>query len=322
MGHRKHISRISNKGTGLMRKVGQKVPDEARPIPVVETIYYKIIEMDERNVPDRRVEVDVGDFIMIVNPSASGLGREIYEYGTRKNESSLGKVLNHISFDGMTYFDIGANWGYYVLAVGARNDGCDLVAFEPYPTNAEILERNLERNDIEATVVRKAVSDETRKNVAWDEDENLEEGSISPQEDGSDTDKSVETVTLEDYINEKGTSSVDLVKIDVEGAENLVLRGFGDIWERIDGMIVELHTGNIIEGSAREIIEKLNSKGYQLYYIDNNGGAGRLTEEEIAKKDLEKMFEMTPSTVHHLIALTPDSQIHNNLSEDIEQVIR
>ena len=122
---------------------------------------------------------------------------------------------------GMTVWDIGANVGLYTLpsarAVGPTGH---VVAFEPMTRNLGFLRRHLTLNGLEDVVVCDvAVSDATGTLKMAEGD--------SPSEFHADAGGSVEVraVTLDDWLSESGAPPPDVVKIDVEGSDDAVLRG-------------------------------------------------------------------------------------------------
>ena len=122
---------------------------------------------------------------------------------------------------GMTVWDIGANVGLYTLpSARAVGPSGQVVAFEPMPRNLGFLRRHLTLNGLEGVVVCDvAVSDATGTLKMAEGD--------SPSEFHADAGGSVEVraVTLDDWLSESGAPPPDVVKIDVEGSDDAVLRG-------------------------------------------------------------------------------------------------
>ncbi len=122
---------------------------------------------------------------------------------------------------GMTVWDIGANVGLYTLpSARAVEPTGHVVAFEPMPRNLGFLRRHLTLNGLEDVVVCDvAVSDATGTLKMAEGD--------SPSEFHADAGGSVEVraVTLDDWLSESGAPPPDVVKIDVEGSDDAVLRG-------------------------------------------------------------------------------------------------
>lgn len=143
--------------------------------------------------------------------------------------------------------DVGAHHGEYALLAGglSKAQGGIVIAIEPEKTNASILKNNISRNALENViqVVETAISDVSG------EIEFVSEGSESRMlthcdkvPSGSRTIIKVET--LRDVISRFALDRVDLLLVDVEGAELNVLNGFP--WEKMQPSMIfcELHPYN------------------------------------------------------------------------------
>jgi hypothetical protein len=83
----------------------------------------------------------------------------------------------------------------------------------------------------------------------------------------------VPLLTLDEFVKEKKLSSIDLIKIDCEGAEMDVLKGaFQTITEIKPDLIIEIvpHQLQRFGATATEIFSFLCSLGYKVYDIEGN----------------------------------------------------
>lgn len=122
------------------------------------------------------------------------------------------------------FYDIGAHVGYHTMIASllVGNDG-EVVAFEPLPRNLYYLKKHLEINNIDnVELIESAVSDESGYTY-------LEPGDhpSTPHitEFKSNGNHKIRTYSLDDLINSKSINPPDVMKIDVEGAELMVLKG-------------------------------------------------------------------------------------------------
>jgi FkbM family methyltransferase len=151
------------------------------------------------------------------------VGDEIWE----KTETAAFLALAR---PGMCVFDVGANIGYYTLlaarAVGPTGLVC---AFEPEPHNFALLARNVAENGFSnVRLVHAAVSDREGVTRLHLDDANFGAHSFDAGSVPTSSGRSLEvrTVRLDDYAAEaRGFGAGVLVKIDVQGAEALVVGG-------------------------------------------------------------------------------------------------
>jgi FkbM family methyltransferase len=139
---------------------------------------------------------------------------------------------------GWTVVDVGANIG--VFSVRQAQRGARVISFEPHPGAFSNLLANVQSNDVasQVTCVNVAVgssagtswlSTATGSSVAHLTDEKTSDGIA------------VTTVTLDQALAQTDLSTVDLLKIDVEGAELQVIAGASATLDRTRMAIIEIH---------------------------------------------------------------------------------
>lgn len=167
-------------------------------------------------------------------------------------EYEIAKYFRGLLQPGMRVFDIGANVGVYSVLAGRL--GADVVAVEPLPQNLEYLRRHVALNAINhrVRVVGAAVGAYDGA-VRFNPARSRSEGFVHPE--GALT---IEQVTLDSLSAAYGAP--DVVKIDVEGAEEGVLAGASEtIQLHRPTLLVALHLG--FERS-RALWQRLEDCGY------------------------------------------------------------
>ena len=177
---------------------------------------------------------------------------------------------------GHVFFDVGAHHGWVSMwtlpLVGKEGV---VVSFEPSPANLSILEWHRTRNNFSQwVIVPKAVSDVDSEKEFFLVDigdspmNSLTTGAPgTPFMSGRDIRKiSIPTVSLDTFCSETRVKP-NLVKIDVEGAELLVLRGAANLLaESCPIIILAVHPYWLPVGqSPQQIFEFLTRYGYTLY---------------------------------------------------------
>jgi FkbM family methyltransferase len=147
------------------------------------------------------------------------LFREYYEPGLL--------LLERFLAPGMTFVDGGANKGIYTFAaarlVGAT--GC-VLAFEPGKESFVALQKSLEINRFEQVVLRKqALADRATRARLYHHRSRENSFGLGTSNDPRVGFEEVETITLEQACAEIGLQRIDFAEFDVEGSQELVLRG-------------------------------------------------------------------------------------------------
>lgn len=135
-------------------------------------------------------------------------------------------ILQNLNEDDV-FYDIGANTGLYTCF--ASQVCSQVVAFEPYPPNLDELEKNAKLNQDSITIVDKALSNETTASTLSVPDEPTPGHGTAAIEAGTEEGEDIETVRGDEYIQETSIPMPNIVKIDVEGAEFLVIDGLEDV---------------------------------------------------------------------------------------------
>jgi FkbM family methyltransferase len=185
----------------------------------------------------------------------AGAGNHGYWLGSYELEKI--RLFESIVPEGAIVFDIGAHAGFYTLLasvlVGPRGR---VFAFEPDHRNVWYLEEHLRLNAVSnARVIQAAVTDS--EGIAWlEEGPNTSTGHLAPVGQFQ-----VKTVTLDGLVSTGQLPTPDYLKIDVEGAEMLVLKGAQNVLANERPTLFLATHG----GLAREACgEFLNALGYEL----------------------------------------------------------
>lgn len=172
------------------------------------------------------------------------------------------KIISKLIKDGDVVVDVGANIGYYTLLFSRLVGKNGVVyAFEPGPTNFEFLEKNIELNGYKNIVAeKKAVSDTAGIIKLYMHETNPGGHTIkNAYENLKSID--VESITLQNYFSDK---KICFIKVDVEGAEDLVLKGAGRIIDGNVGIVMEFNTDIMLANNTdfRKLFKDLSIKGY------------------------------------------------------------
>lgn len=157
-------------------------------------------------------------------------------------------------------FDCGANIGLSVIYFKIQNPRAKIIAFEPDKENFEILSSNIISFNLKDI--------DLRKDAVW-----IENTKLNFQNDGTMGSKLVADNAFNKQINsvnairlkELITMPIDMLKIDIEGAEFEVLKDIKDNLQFIKNIFLEYHGSFNQNNELNEILQILTQKGFNYY---------------------------------------------------------
>ena len=163
--------------------------------------------------------------------------------------------------EGDVLYDVGAHIGYYsVLASDLVGPSGQAIAFEPRPLNAHYLRRHIRSNQCGNVRLVQACVGETSGSCRFEGRTGTGTGHIS--RNGNLT---VQIVSLDELYREGELPTPNFIKIDVEGAEILVLKGSkGIIAEARPTILVSTHDDELL-GQCSDFLTAMD---YHLELID------------------------------------------------------
>ena len=219
------------------------------------------------NTPNGAFEVDPDD---------------AYVYSHMANSSHVfeSHIINSVIKDIVqksTYIvDVGANIGCHAVSYGNFNPNCKVWAFEPQNKLYDILQRNVERNNLGDRVktFRCALAHEPSKAtlVSFDKVYDYTRNVVNKAGVGFGAGGEATDVITIDSLNLPG---LDFMKIDVEGAEGLVIMGAAETIKKYKPVIFFEHNYQTIDPKFLGLehvptpFEALVKLGYTVFqYVD------------------------------------------------------
>jgi FkbM family methyltransferase len=193
-------------------------------------------------------------------------------------EQSFSEALASAVTPGSVCYDIGGYRGFFSGVMACQHAG-SVSVFEPFPVNQRQIQEMIELNpSLPITLYPCALSD-TAGATSFAV---MPEGSMGKLEESQfdSGDKpsgsiTVQVETLDGLIRTRGLPPANLIKIDVEGAELLVLKG-------AEGLIETHHPVLFIEAHSRELAQGcsdfLLARGYQIKVMETGRHLDYCTE--------------------------------------------
>ncbi len=230
--------------------------------------------------------------------------RQIWLYGAYEPVEAY--LFQHFLKSEMVVFDIGANVGQYTLlassAVGPRGK---VYGFEAQADNFLKFSANCLQNQTNKNIFLQHLA-------AWNEEVQLEmkmptgmsdnAGSFYVQKNSASSADKVQAIRLDDFVFKNDIQRLDIIKMDIEGAESFALDGTFETLKKFHPVIfIEINKSALanMACSPEMISEKLFSLGYKAFKIGHSAetSEGLRNLENINQSNLIFHTEALPSTV-------------------------
>lgn len=178
-----------------------------------------------------------------------------------------------------SFFDVGANIGYYSLLAALENKKINIVSFEPASGPLFYLKENVRINNFENIKVESLALSDSNDEITFYESKNIKYKYIKHSLGGTSSIRKnekllnfvvnkVQTMTLDNYVKKNYVKKIDLIKLDTEGTENIILSKSANILKEMKPIIICETLFNKIELELELI---MRSYGYQFYNHIGNG---------------------------------------------------
>lgn len=205
-------------------------------------------------------------------------GTDIYLTGgkTHISELRLARFLIHRLKAGHTYIDVGAHYGFFAGLAAVIDQNIHVQAFEPAPATFQILQQNLGHlNNVRLQQLGLGHEVDTltfyQFPARYSEYNSLDIEQYQNEswiKDFPPTAVQVKVTTLDEALN----APPDFLKIDVEGAEDLVIQGGQRILQAgKTTIIMEYLPRTKSNGSHFQALQLLQQWGYHTYQLTDTG---------------------------------------------------
>lgn len=245
------------------------------PIHIIEKVFYvigsKYFFFYFRRLNERKL-VFARNYKMCNLLPEDTISKHILVTGCYEVEFS--RFVTKASEEGGLLIDVGANMGYYSLLWCHGNESNKAIAFEASPRNIELISGNINCNFLQSRI-------ELMPFAAGDKDgfacfdigpsEQTGWGGLTKDEESNSTLLRVKVIRVDGIIKDP---QIKLMKIDVEGAELLVLKGCEGLLadRRIDQIVFEknIQRMNRLGIAFSDVENYLNRFGYVCRKFNEN----------------------------------------------------
>lgn len=208
------------------------------------------------------------------------IAREVFFTGAYGPQETA--ILRAVLSPGARFVDVGANWGYFtLLAAHLVGETGRVMAMEPDPRLFALLAGNVAANGLGHVAAVQAAAAERDETLTLaghaEEDGNWGVSSLVASWAGPRVE--VRGRPVDEVLDEQGMDGVELLKMDIEGAEADALRGMaaGLARGRYRRVLLELHPSLHPRGAAllADVAEAFEAAGYRGWSVDSSPAATR-----------------------------------------------
>jgi FkbM family methyltransferase len=231
------------------------------------------------------IEVSVKDGRRLWVNLTTGMHDQVFFLG--EFEKTVTRIAASLIKTGDVCLDVGANFGWYTTLFAARTGETGAVhSFEPVPATFRELERNYELMGSPANVsINNVALGDKPGTVVLNLFEGLPTGhaSLSSQGRADASTFDCPMITLDSYLDDRGIDRVDLIKVDIEGAEMMFLNGAKKLFDQdvppIFLMEMALQQTCNFGYLPNDLVEFIGARGdYAFYAVDELNGKLRVIE--------------------------------------------
>jgi FkbM family methyltransferase len=261
----------------LLKKIYKSIPFKQQIFSVVRSVVTLPNSISKHLYFDGQVSFKVGKKTVLMNQTSLDVENTLFWRGVEGcwEKVSVGLWLK-LCEEATNILDIGANTGAYALIAKTVNPKAEVFAFEPMDMIYDRLEDNVRLNNLDIKCLPYALSNYTGEAKVFAESEyHLYSVTVNQNRSHESIpvfERTIQTKTLVDFIQENNLSNIDLMKIDVETHEPEVLEGLGAFLSKWKpDMLIE-----ILDLDVAEKVQKMTKPlGYLYFNIDEDGGIER-----------------------------------------------
>ncbi len=227
-----------------------------------------VVSWEIHKLLSRNMALELDGLKLTARP-IDGNGRLICYFGTKFD--TIFDFLKTYLKEGMVFADVGANIGSHAINAARLVAGTGSVfAFEADPDTYRLLAENIQSNGLRNIDLRQTCVSDHVGTLSFYKHKDSAKSSIVDR--GEKLSVTLPSDTLDNLI--PANTKIDVLKVDVEGAELSVLRGATGVFtdqRRPSVVIIEVFDVRDNTDKSEGIREVLEGYGYEFYLFDGHG---------------------------------------------------
>jgi FkbM family methyltransferase len=219
-------------------------------------------------IPDVEVMVTLDRTLWIVLRPRIWVDYNIYCLGLY--EAPLARFFIHSLRADSVVLDIGAYIGQYTLLAAKYAPAGRVIALEPHPESYQRLLANITLNRLGNVQALNLAAGQRAERVPQLLSDQPSSSGLLPTGRSDDGVADVEVVPVDQIVREAALPRVDVMKVDVEGAEGQVVRGARETLSRFHPIVIvelDCEQERVFGDEPEEILGYLRDLGYAFYTL-------------------------------------------------------
>lgn len=290
----------------LLRKLGSSLPFTKKTLSFFLNFLPNYIKVNHSKVALYINPRDIKNLIDAIIPT--------------ENNNRMCELFSFLLDENHTVIDVGGNIGLFTIL--AAKKAKKVYVFEPDPDCLENIKKNITYYSLDNVILsNKALSNEKGEKSFFKDDYYSTLGSFSKKNiDHNSQEFIIETVKLDDFVNSKKIDGVDIIKLNIQGAEGYAIEGGKELISRELPIILIEFWPYGLESTGYKPITLINffkTLGYQFTQFDQN----TLDLQTKSIPDLENMcLKFDRNSVSYFLLQNPNSRnFYKNLDEIISK---
>ena len=214
--------------------------------------------------------------------------------GGKLHEESATRLFFHEAKQAQVVVDVGCNLGWFTCVAAKANPKGQVYAFEMDQSNLELCRGNLQLNHLQNVCLEHGAISNKEGMVRYASQDQKPSAQFRMDATASQG-NAVRSIRLDDYF--ANLPAPNLIKIDVEGAELMVLQGMTNILQagKLHTMLIEIHPHWIRDfgGSVAELVALLDANQFRLSVLQHrSSGASEQPIDVASIENLKSAGEM------------------------------
>ncbi|MBA4147025.1 MAG: FkbM family methyltransferase [Verrucomicrobia bacterium] len=258
----------------LKKNIGRCTSEIAQALPRSKQYLRRLgIRTSEGCFQNRAVSIQFRNRsgFKLTKPDDNYLSFQLFWHGGDFYEPITRSLLETLAETGETFFDIGANIGFFSLALGTLHPRLRIISFEPNPKNYATFQKNISVNQAQNIRCEPyAISDSTGSATLHLSESDMSASlteNFQPDYTVQTDSIEVQTCSMDDYIEQNPIAGSAFIKVDIEGHEQAFFDGGEQTLSRHrPDLIVE-----VLFEQEPAFADMLRDFGYAFYHITDAG---------------------------------------------------